>query len=74
MEFGTVKWFDDLKGYGFITPDNGGRDIFVHFSQVQMEGRKTLTDGQRVSYVSESGDRGRHATKVSPDSDPTNIR
>jgi CspA family cold shock protein len=64
MQTGTVKRFNKIKGYGFITPDNGGNEIFVHFSQLEMAGYKELKEGQRISYVLEKGDRGEFATKV----------
>jgi CspA family cold shock protein len=54
---GVVKWFNDSKGYGFITPDDGSRDVFVHFSAVQSEGFKSLKEGQRVEYQVEEQDR-----------------
>ena len=50
MSTGTVKWFDSTKGFGFITPDEGGQDLFVHHSEIQMEGYATLDDGQKVEY------------------------
>ena len=52
MATGTVKWFNDSKGFGFIAPEDGGDDIFVHFSVIQGDGFKTLVEGQRVSYLS----------------------
>ena len=64
MATGTVKWFDDAKGYGFITPDDGGKDLFVHFSGIAGEGFKTLTDGAKVEYVPEQGQKGPQATNV----------
>ena len=63
---GTVKWFDNKKGYGFITPSEGGKDLFVHHSSLQMEGYKTLTDNQTVEYEVGSSDRGDVATNVTP--------
>ena len=63
---GTVKWFDNKKGYGFITPENGGKDLFVHHTSLQMEGYKTLTDNQTVSYEVGTSDRGAVATNVTP--------
>ena len=61
---GTVKWFDSKKGYGFITPTDGDKDIFVHHSSLQMDGFKTLNEDQKVSYQVESSDRGPTATNV----------
>ncbi len=66
MDSGTVKWFNDKKGYGFITPDEGGDDLFIHHSNVEMEGFKTLSDGQKVSYEAGEGKKGPEATKVVP--------
>ena len=63
---GTVKWFDNKKGYGFITPADGGKDLFVHMSGIMMEGFKTLTDNQTVSYEIGTSDRGDVATNVTP--------
>ncbi len=64
MDIGTVKFFDAKKGYGFITPENGGDSLFVHFSEIKQEGFKVLEDGQRVSYVPEKGAKGMQATNV----------
>ena len=61
---GTVKWFDNKKGYGFITPEDGDKDLFVHMSSIMMEGYKTLSDNQKVSYQVETSDRGPVATNV----------
>ena len=61
---GTVKWFNNAKGYGFITPSEGGSDLFVHMSSIMMEGYKTLTDNQKVSYKIGESDRGPVATNV----------
>ena len=65
MAFGTVKWFNDEKGYGFITPDEGGEDLFVHHSNITMSGFRTLKDGQKVQYEPAQGKKGMEATKVS---------
>ena len=63
---GTVKWFDNKKGYGFITPTTGGSDLFVHLSGIQMEGFKTITEEQTVTYEVGASDRGPVATNVTP--------
>ena len=62
MAGGTVKWFSDEKGYGFITPDDGSGDLFAHFSNVEGDGFKSLTEGQKVSYESAEGRKGPEAT------------
>ncbi len=59
MGTGTVKWFNAQKGYGFITPDAGGKDVFVHISAVQRAGLGTLTEGQRISYEIQTGQQGK---------------
>lgn len=64
MARGTVKWFNDSKGYGFIEREDGEDDVFVHFSAIQMDGFKTLTEGQQVEFELATGDRGPHATNV----------
>ena len=64
MNTGTVKWFNAEKGFGFISNDEGGDDIFVHFSAIQAEGFKTLSEGQHVSFVVLEGTRGLQATQV----------
>lgn len=66
MKQGTVKWFDDAKGYGFILGDDEPEEIFVHYREVIMHGRKTLEKNQRVYYNCERTERGLHATKVVP--------
>ena len=63
---GTVKWFNDSKGFGFITPSDGGKDLFVHMSEIAMEGFKTLKDGQAVDYKAGTSDKGPVATNVTP--------
>ena len=64
MGTGTVKWFSDDKGFGFITPDEGGRDLFVHFSGIQGEGYRSLPEGAKVSYDEEHGEKGPKAVNV----------
>jgi len=64
MQKGTVMRFNKIKGYGFIAPENGGKEIFVHFSQIQTPGYKELKEGQRVSFEIEKGERGEFAAKV----------
>jgi len=61
---GTVKWFNDNKGFGFITPDEGGEDIFVHFSALNFPGFKTLKEGERVSFDITNGAKGKQASNV----------
>jgi CspA family cold shock protein len=63
---GTVKWFNDQKGYGFIVPDDGGDDLFVHHSNIMMEGFRTLQEGQKVDYEAAEGRKGPEATNVKP--------
>ncbi|CCO46051.1 Cold shock protein cspA [Vibrio nigripulchritudo SOn1] len=62
---GTVKWFNQDKGFGFITPETGGKDVFVHFSAIQGTGRRNLEDGQKVSFVVTDGQKGPQAEDVS---------
>ena len=63
---GTVKWFNDNKGFGFIEPSEGDKDLFVHMSEIKMEGFKTLKDGESVEYQEGSGEKGPCATNVVP--------
>jgi CspA family cold shock protein len=64
MATGTVKWFNDAKGYGFITPDEGGKDLFVHHTNILGEGFKTLKEGARVEFETRQGQKGPEATNV----------
>jgi CspA family cold shock protein len=64
---GTVKWFNEAKGFGFITPDGGGKDLFAHFSAIQGTGFKTLEEAQRVSFEVTSGPKGDQATNIRPE-------
>ncbi len=64
MATGTVKWFNDQKGYGFISPDDGGDDLFVHHSNITAEGYRSLQDGQKVEYEPGQGKKGPEATNV----------
>lgn len=64
MATGIVKWFNDAKGFGFITPDEGGEDLFTHFSAINMEGFKTLKEGQRVSFDVTTGPKGKQAANI----------
>lgn len=61
---GTVKWFNAAKGFGFISPSDGGDDVFAHYSAIDMEGYKTLTEGQEVEYELEQGPKGPKATHI----------
>ncbi len=64
MATGTVKWFNDAKGYGFITPDDGSEDLFAHVSAIQMQGVKTLKEGQKVSFDVTQGPKGKQASNI----------
>ena len=64
MATGTVKWFNDAKGFGFIEPDGGGSDVFAHFSAIAMDGFKTLAEGQEVEFEIQAGTKGLHAANV----------
>ncbi|MCX7272243.1 MAG: cold-shock protein [Burkholderiales bacterium] len=63
-ETGTVKWFNEGKGFGFITPDSGGKDLFAHFSEIQGSGFKTLAENQRVEFEVTQGQKGPQASKI----------
>jgi cold shock protein len=66
MATGTVKWFNDDKGFGFITPEDGTKDLFVHHTGISAEGFRSLTEGTKVSYDAEAGDKGPKAVNVKP--------
>ena len=66
MSTGTVKWFNDAKGFGFITPEDGGKDLFVHFSAIQGGGFKSLKEGDKVSFEVAQGPKGPSANNVKP--------
>ncbi|ONC39261.1 cold-shock protein [Burkholderia pseudomallei] len=66
MDTGTVKWFNETKGFGFITPDSGGDDLFAHFSEICSEGYKTLAENQKVSFETKRGLKGLQAANIKP--------
>lgn len=66
MASGMVKWFNDAKGFGFITPDEGGEDLFAHFSAIEIEGFKTLKEGQKVTFEVVTGPKGKQAAHIKP--------
>lgn len=66
MAQGVVKWFNDVKGFGFITPDDGGEELFAHFSAIEMKGFKSLKEGQKVTFEVVAGPKGKQATHIKP--------
>ncbi len=66
MTTGTVKWFNDAKGFGFITPDEGGADLFAHFSEIRADGFKSLAEGQKVTFEAKTGPKGLQASNIQP--------
>jgi CspA family cold shock protein len=64
MAQGTVKWFNDAKGFGFITPDDGGKDLFAHFSEIQAGGFRSLQEGQKVEFTVKQGPKGPQASEI----------
>ena len=66
MATGTVKWFNDSKGFGFITPDDGGKDLFAHHTSIQMDGYKSLKEAQKVSFEVQDGPKGPAAANIKP--------
>jgi CspA family cold shock protein len=64
MATGTVKWFNDAKGFGFITPEDGGKDLFAHFSEIRTGGFKSLSEGQKVQFVVKQGPKGPQAAEI----------
>jgi len=66
MQYGTVKWFNDAKGFGFITPEEGGADVFAHFSAINAKGFRSLQEGQRVRYEVTQGPKGAQASDITP--------
>jgi CspA family cold shock protein len=66
MATGTVKWFSDEKGFGFITPDDSGKDLFVHHTSIQADGYRSLSEGAKVAYDAEQGQKGPQAQNVRP--------
>ncbi|MFC1664256.1 cold-shock protein [Pseudomonadota bacterium] len=67
MATGTIKWFNESKGFGFISPNDGGADVFVHFSAIQGSGFRTLAEGQKVTFDVEQGPKGPQAAQVMPE-------
>lgn len=73
MPTGTVKWFNNAKGYGFILADEGGEDLFAHYSAITMEGYKTLKAGQQVTFDVTKGDKGLHAVNIAAPANEGNV-
>lgn len=73
MPNGTVKWFNNAKGFGFILPDDGGDDLFAHYSAIEMDGYRTLKAGQTVHFEVEKGEKGLHASHIKPAAAPTGV-
>lgn len=73
MPTGKVKWFNNAKGFGFIVPDQGGDDLFAHFSAIEMDGYKTLKAGQHVSFTLENVDKGIHAKNIRAEQDTSSL-
>lgn len=73
MPKGTVKWFNNAKGYGFILPEDGSKDIFAHYSAISMDGYKTLKAGQEVNFDIIEGEKGLHATNIVPAGKPVGV-
>lgn len=71
MQTGTVKWFNETRGFGFIAPSDGSKDVFVHFTTIQKEGFKTLAEGQSVKFEAKSGPKGPHTTVCVPQEVPS---
>ena len=67
MASGIVKWFNDAKGFGFITPDEGGEDLFAHFSAIEIDGFKTLKEGPKVTFEVVTGPKGKQAAHIKPE-------
>ena len=74
MLYGSVKWFSDAKGFGFIEPEGGGPDVFAHFSTIEMDGFRTLRPGDRVSYEVLEGPKGKHAQQIRPVHQPVQLQ
>lgn len=72
MATGTVKWFNNAKGYGFIRPDDGGEDVFAHYSTIDMDGYRSLKAGQEVKFELHEGPKGLHATNIEVENIPPN--